>query len=175
MESKISEKEWLEDFSGFVSSPGTPVPADVSEKILGYVRRELHPSPWLVFLKLLGIHLVVGTLSLAVCDQFGLNPFATEFSLAEYAMKLGHSFCMSFCGFFFVGLSVSMAGWLLKPEEFAALGKHSWMQIPSLGALSLGIMAALGAEIAFGIGVLWLLGALAGGFTPVLVRRWARA
>ena len=171
MNSKITEREWLEDFSDFVSSDGAPVPKNLSQKILGYVHRELNPSSWFVFAKLIGIHSVVGTLSLSICEQFGMSPFNTGLSLAEYFMKFGHSVCMALCGFLFIGISVALAFFILKPEEFFVLKKNSWIQIPSLGLLSLAAFVGFGAEMVFGIGLLWFIGAMLGGFTPILVRK----
>lgn len=170
MNSKITEREWLEDFSDFVSSEGASVPDNVSQNILSYVHRELNPSAWYVFAKLMGIHSVVGTLSLSICEQFGMSPFSTGISLAEYFMRFGHSVCMALCGFLFVGLSVAIAFFMLKPEEFSVLKKNSWIQIPSISLLSLAIFIGFGAEIVFGIGFLWFIGAMLGGFTPILVR-----
>ncbi|MBK7842924.1 MAG: hypothetical protein IPJ71_04400 [Bdellovibrionales bacterium] len=170
MNHKITEREWLEDFSDFVSSEGTSVPDNVSQNILSYVHRELNPSAWFVFAKLMGIHSVVGTLSLSICEQFGMSPFSTGISLTEFFMRLGHSICMALCGFLFVGLSVALAFFMLKSEELSVLKKNSWIQIPSLGLLSLAVFIGFGAEMVFGIGFLWFIGAMLGGFTPILIR-----
>ena len=105
MNPRITEKEWLEDFKDFVTAKEVAVPEDVSKRILNYIHRDLNPSSWLVFLKLLGIHSIVGTLSLAMCDQFGMNPFNTSFSLSQYFMRFGYSFCMVLCGGLFLGLT----------------------------------------------------------------------
>ncbi|MCB0392920.1 MAG: hypothetical protein KDD25_00080, partial [Bdellovibrionales bacterium] len=101
MKNKNSEKEWLNDFNEFVNSEGVEVPSGVTDRLFLKVRSDLNPSSWLVFFKLLGIHTVVGTLSLAICNQFDLNPFRTGFSLSDYFMKFGHSTCMFLCGLIF--------------------------------------------------------------------------
>lgn len=168
---RISEKEWLEDFQEFVKSGSTPVPGEASAAILERVRADLLPSAWLVFTKLLGIHAVVGTLSLAVCDQFGMSPFSTGFSLADYFMEFGASACMSLCGVLFVGLTVAVAGFVLRPEELRVIYRRSALQVFGLGMISLGVFAAFGAEIAFGLGLLWLIGAELGG---ILISRLFR-
>jgi len=166
---KQTEKQWVDEFKEFVQAEGVSVPQELSQKILDRIQKTMTPSPWLVFAKLLGIHSVVGTLSLAVCNQFGLNPFNTNFSLSDYAMKINHSFCMSFCGFLFIGLSVSLAFLFLKQEEILVLKKNSFVQIFSLSILSLVIFFAFGAEIVLSIGLLWMAGASIGGMTPVLI------
>ena len=163
MTPKMTEKEWLEDFKDFVSSKASPVPEEVSQSILSRIYQELHPSAWLVFAKLLAIHSVVGTLSLAICDQFGLNPFRTGFSLADYFMRLGHSVCMVLCGILFIGLTVTLSRFVLKTEEFSVLSKNAPLQVFSLSVLSLAAFIGFGADILLGIGLLWLIGALFGG------------
>lgn len=168
MNSKITEREWLELFD-FVSSKERGFRI-MFHKIQSYVHRELNPSAWFsVGQKLMGIHSVVGTLSLSICEQFGMSPFSTGISLAEYFMRFGHSVCMALCGFLFVGLSVAIAFFMLKSEEFSVLKKNSWVQIPSLGLLSLAVFIGFGAEMVFQINY-WFIGAMLGGFTPILIR-----
>jgi len=170
---KLREKVWLEEFREFVQSEGSAVPAEVSERILREVRAQLNPSAWTVFAKLLGIHGVVGTLSLVVCNQFGLNPFHTEFSLSEYFMKFGHSTCMVLCGVLFIGLTVTLGHLVLRREELLVLSKNAFLQVFGLSVFSLVAFIAFGAEIVFGIAALWLLGAMVGGIlaSRLLFRR----
>lgn len=166
--SKISEKEWMEEFQAFVKSKGVPVPESLSKSILLRVHADLCPSPWQVFVKLLGVQGVVGTFSLLICNQFGMSPFHTEFSLSDYFMKFGHSACMFLCGVLFVGLGVVIGRAILSIEEFAVLRRNVALQIFGLSALSLGVFAAVGAEIALTIGLLWLLGAMLAGVSLTL-------
>lgn len=169
MESKTIENEWIDDFKEFLSSEEVPVPENVSKKILTKVHSSMNPSSWIVFAKLLGIHSVFGTLSLAICNQFDLNPFNTSFSLSDYFMKLGDSFCMALCGFLFIGLSISFAWILLNRDEFQILRKNSTIQIFSLSLISLAGLAIFGANVIFGFALLWLLGAMIGGTLPILL------
>ena len=71
---------------------------------------------------------------------------------------------MIFCGVLFVSLSLSAAGIFLTIEETKALKRTEFLQALSLGVISLGIFAAVGAELALTFAGLWLLGALIGGF-----------
>jgi len=160
---KISEREWLEDFQEFVKAGASAAPEKASREILSRVRADLTPAPLGVFAKLLGVHAVVGTGSLALCDQFDMNPFGTSFSLSDYFMKFGHSTCMTLCGLLFIALTVAVGGWLFRPEEIRVFRRSAWLQSLGLAGVSLGMFAAFGAQIALGFGVLWLLGALAGG------------
>lgn len=168
-----TEKEWLEDFKDFANTEGVSVPEELSDQILSRIRADMNPSAWLVFLKMLGIHLVVGTLSLAVCDQFGMSPFKTNFSLSEYFMKFGHSFCMVFCGFLFMGLSVILGSCTLKREELLVLSKNSLLQVFGLSVFSLAAFIGFGANVVFGIALLWLTGAMIGGIlvTKIFIHR----
>jgi hypothetical protein len=167
MNPRITEKEWLEDFKDFVTTKGVAVPTDVSNKILSRIHRELNPSSWIVFLKLLGIHSVVGTLSLAVCDQFGMSPFNSGFSLSQYFMKFGHSICMVLCGILFLGLTGVFSRTILRQEEFLVLKKNVLIQVFFLSLLSLVSFIAFGGEIIIGVAILWFVGALIGGVTSI--------
>lgn len=169
---KITEKEWLEDFKEFVQSDGVPVPKEVSENILSRVRADLNPSPWMVFAKLLGIHLVVGTLSLAICSQFGLNPFHTDFTLSEYFMKFGHSTCMVLCGVLFIALTVMLGRLVLRREELLVLSRNAPLQVFGLSVLSMAAFIGFGAEVVLGIGILWFFGAMLGGVVAAKALVW---
>jgi hypothetical protein len=157
--------EWLDEFNEFVSQENVEVPVSLSERVLDRMESLINPDPKNVFAKILGIHLIVGFLSLAVCHQFDMNPFGTSFSLESVFMKMGgHNVCMIFCGVLFVGLSLSAAGFFLSIEEVRALKRTEFLQALSLGVISLGIFAFAGAELALTFAGLWLLGALIGGF-----------
>lgn len=166
MTDKRNENELMKEFREFVRSEST-VPKELSEKILNFVRRDLTPSSIFVFTKILFIHFFIGTLSLAVCDQFGINPFNTSFSLAHYFMKAGHSFCMTLCGFLFLGLTTFASWFILDRNEFLVLKQNSFLQIFFLSLLSLGFFLLLGAKIVFSSGIFWLLGSLLGGIVLV--------
>ncbi|MEQ1665212.1 MAG: hypothetical protein ABL927_07555 [Bdellovibrionales bacterium] len=169
------ENEWLKEFNEFASTEGHSVPDGISINILNRVRKQLNPSAWVVFFKLLFIHSIVGTFSLGVCDQFGMSPFQTEFSLSEYFMKYGHSFCMTMCGILFVSLSVLFASLLLRQEELKILYRNSLLQIFSLAIFSLVLFFLLGADVTISIGFFWLSGAMLGGMLSSLSFRKSKS
>lgn len=169
MNPRITEKEWLEDFKDFVATKEIAVPDQVSKQILSRIHSDLNPSSWIVFLKLLGIHSVVGTLSLAICDQFGMNPFNMSFSLSQYFMKFGHSFCMTLCGFLFLGLTGFFSQVIMRQGEFRVLRKNVLIQVFILSLLSLVFFIAFGVEIVIGTFILWLVGALIGGLASIRI------
>lgn len=152
------------DYQDFLDSE-TKVPEGLTQTVHKQIATLINPSTWTTFVKLFGVHLVIGMLSLAVCHQFGVNPFGTKNSLSEWFMNMGgHGFCMAACGFFFIGISILAAGYLFTIEELRVLKKNEFVQTLSLGLISLALLAAVGAELALGITLLWLLGGLAGGF-----------
>lgn len=158
-------KEWMKDYSEFLNADQIQVPKDLNQKVLAQVHTLLNPSAWLVFVKLLGIHLVVGFFSLAICHQFGVNPFGTTRSLSDWFMEMwGHSVCMIGCGVIFVSFSIFAAGYFLSIEELKALRRTEFLQTLALGVVSLGLFAIFGTELALTFAGLWLLGALIGGF-----------
>ena len=158
-------KKWLSEYEAFLKSDDAVVPKETSEKLFSRMQEFVNPSAWVVFFKVLGIHIAVGFLSLSVCHQFGMNPFGTESSLDDWFMSMwGHSTCMIACGTLFVGASFLTAGYFLSIEEVGALKRTEFIQTLGLGATSLAIFAAVGAELAVTFAGLWLLGALIGGF-----------
>lgn len=164
MSSKDSKND-LKEFTEFLGSSNTQVPAELRVKVLKVVQELLHPSPWVVFAKILGIHVFVGFLSLSICHQFEINPFGTQTSLSDFFMNMwGHSTCMLLCGGLFLGASILTAGFFLTIEEVRALKQTKFIQSLALSGFSLGIFAIFGAELAITFAGLWLLGAIVGGF-----------
>lgn len=162
---KNQNQDWLKDYSEFLNADHTNVPTELTANVLANINQLLSPSAISVFSKIFGIHTVTGFLSLAVCNQFGLNPFRTSHSLADIFMNIGgHRFCMMACGTLFISLSIFLAGFFLTIEETRALRKTELLQTLSLGLISLGLFIAVGAEVALSLGTLWMLGGLLGGF-----------
>lgn len=157
-------KDWSTDYDLFLQQEGTSVPEGVSQNILKSIGRLLKPNPYFVFLKILGIHSLMGFLSLSVCHQFGINPFNTSASLSDWVMNLwGHGACMVFCGILFVSLGLGLSGFFLTLEEIKELRHHQFLQTLALGSISLLIFFMIGADLAIFFAGLWLLGALLGG------------
>lgn len=158
-------KNWMKEYSEFLDSDTVRVPSELGRKVLSRVHELIHPSAWSVFTKLLGIHLIVGFLSLSICHQFEMNPFGTEGSLNNWLMNMwGHSTCMILCGGLFLSVSILSAGYFLTLEEVRALKQTEFIQTLALGGFSLVLFKFLGAEIVVTFAGLWLLGALIGGF-----------
>jgi hypothetical protein len=158
------EKEnWMKEFAEFEQST-----SEVPAGLLLNIQTRLFPNPWRVFAKIAGLHMIVGFLSLAICNQFGLNPFNTRHSLADFFMRTaGHNACMIGCGIIFVSLTYLLANIFLTLEELESIRKHEWLQI---GILSMGSIAGfhfLGAELVGTFVALWFVGALIGGLLSI--------
>lgn len=157
-------RNWTSEFESFMKSESISVPQELNLKVLAAVGSLLNPNAYRIFAKILGFHLISGILSLSICHQFGLNPFQTKSSLADWFMTIGgHNICMIGCGILFVGLSIAAAGSFLTIEEVRVLRKTSPLQISALSIFSLGAFAAFGAQFALAIAGLWILGGLIGG------------
>lgn len=157
---------WQKDFEDFTNFAPTEasVPEALTQNIFSKVHHLLFPSAQTIFTKIFAAHLLIGSLSLSICHQFGLNPFHTEVSLADWFMRMGgHNFCMIACGILFLSLSLLASGILLTTEEIRVLRRTQWLQVSALAIVSLGSFAAIGAELTLGIAGFWLLGSLVGG------------
>jgi hypothetical protein len=161
--------QWLKEYNEFLKNE-QPVPQEMSNQVFSKICGLLNPSAFMIFTKVFSIHLAVGTLSLAICHQFGLNPFGTEKSLADWFMSVGgHSFCMIGCGILFTALSIVAAGYFLTTEEVRVLRRTEFLQSLCLSLFSLGVFAFFGAELVLTFAGLWLLGALIGGYAATEV------
>lgn len=160
----LKRENWLKEYDQFLRHEEA-VPSQVSQQVFQKVKKALNPSAFLIFAKVFAIHLAVGTLSLSICHQFGLDPFGTKKSLADWFMNVGgHHFCMIGCGILFMGLSILAAGYFLTLDEVRILRKTEILQALCLSLLSLGVFAFMGAQLVLTMATLWLVGALIGGF-----------
>lgn len=153
-------KIWADEFKEFLSAPEVSPPAHIRDEIFGVVHRDLNPQLWFVMAKLGGIHATVGSLSLLLCSQFGMG---RGFNLMESFMNYGALTCMALCGALFLGLTTLVAGFILSNTELAKIRKTCYAPIVLLGLISLVIFFCFGAEIAFSLGLVWLLGAFVAG------------
>ena len=160
MKEKIDPKEWAEDFKLFMSAPEVSPPIHVREEIFSFVRRDLNPNLWFVFSKLAGIHVIVGSLSLLLCSQFGMG---RGDAVMNAFMGYGMNVCMAFCGALFLGLTTLVAGFILSNSEIKKMRRTGYSLIPLLGLASLIVFFCFGADIVLGFALAWLLGATIAG------------
>lgn len=158
------KNEWLKDFTEFSNVTPDQTPASAYARL----KKRLFPNPWVVFGKVLGVHAVVGSLSLAVCNQFGLNPFNTQQTLTDWFMKIaGHNFCMLLCGTFFMMITYVLANLILTLEEIESIKRYEWLQTGIVGLVSLAAFHFFGAELIGTFMALWIVGALIGGYVSI--------
>lgn len=161
------EKQELREFESFINSQDVSVSMETHAQIIKTYKVSARKYKLSIFAKLLSIHTVVSFLSLAVCHQFDMNPFNSSVSLSDYFMQFGHSACMFFCGFLFIGSSILMARVLLNQNEFAMVRNSYPLQIFALCSLSLGVFMAFGAHMHLSIVLLWIVGAYIGSALPM--------
>lgn len=157
---------WMKEFNEFChdSSLDTVVPP----QIFLDVKNRLFPNPWKVFAKISVVHVIVGFFSLAICNQFGLNPFQTSYSLSDFFMRAaGHSFCMVGCGIFLLGTTYLLSNFFLNLEELESIRRFGWLQTGIVSLISIAMFYFLGAELVGAFVGLWLLGAFIGGLLSI--------
>ena len=163
MVSRNKENE-IQEYNEFCNDDSVAPPPHVFTAL----KKRLFPNPWLVFGKISVVHGIVGFLSLGICNQFGLNPFNTPYSLSDLFMTTaGHNFCMVACGVLFISLTYLLSNLFLTLEEFDCIRKYEWLQIGVLSLASLASFYFLGAQLVGTFVGLWLLGALIGGFLSI--------
>ncbi len=161
-----NKEEWLKEFTEFSNIRSEDVHVPLSALV--NLKKRLFPNPWIVFGKVTGLHTVVGFFSLAICNQFGLNPFETSQSLTNWFMKVaGHNLCMLLCGVFFMATTYLLANVFLNLEELESIRRYEWLQTGIMGLISLAAFYFFGAELVGTFSFLWILGALIGGLLSI--------
>jgi hypothetical protein len=157
------EEETNKDFKEFMQTDSVTPPFILQENIFSIVHKDLNPSVWYVFSKMSLIHLSAGIVTLSLCPQFGFRFFGEGPGLMRFFSHLGTYACTSLCGAFFVGTSLFVSGFVLRPEELKSLRNHRWLQVSTLTFLSLGAFIMLDTKILFAFAASWLVGSILGG------------
>lgn len=161
---KFDKESWLKEYAEFVELNT----ASASDHIFKNINNRLFPNPLKVFGKIVAIHTVIGFLSLAICNQFNLNPFGTSVSLMDWFMRVGgHSFCMVACGVFFMTTTYLLANVFMNLEELDAIRRYQWLQSGVLGLISLFAFYFFGAELVVTFALLWFAGAILGALIAI--------
>jgi hypothetical protein len=157
---------WENDFRDFLDAEPAQVPILLTEKIAQRVQNELQPSSGRIFIKLVLIQAVAGSISLLFCPQFGIEPTSSE-GLMPYLMPFGMGVCMVGCGALFTSLSFLFASIALRTEEVRGIRAHRWLQLSSVTALSLGALICAGGEVAAVWAIAWAMGSVIGGLAAL--------
>ncbi|MBX9768506.1 MAG: hypothetical protein K2X47_14625 [Bdellovibrionales bacterium] len=162
MENKNEKSEsWMKEFAEFSEAEGISPPPILTERILSRVKADLNPDPLRLFGKIGVIQIFVGLFVAVLCPQFGLGLYEST-RLMEFFMQFGHYTCMVACGGFFVGSTAVVSNIFLTTEELRVVRERKISYFATLSILSMGAFIALGGEVAFSFGMVWLLGALFG-------------
>lgn len=136
--------------------------------LLQKAQSTLFPSAGQVFRKLFAIHLISSMLTLTICPQFGFRLIGEGHGLMHYFMFAGTYGCQVLCGGFYMLSTVLLAFFALNTYQMRTLARNSFLFIPALGLLSMGVFNIMSAEISLLINLAWLSGAIALSL-PVLV------
>lgn len=172
--------QMLSEFSKFMDSSEAIDHAqarDLRERTLQPIINELSPTPTRVIGKIATIHLVLGTITLLFCPQFGVGFLADHTGLMAFFMRFGPVACAALCGAFFMGTTTAAAAWVLSRSETQKLRRQSVWTLPLLSGVSLGLFLAGGGHVDQ-TWLPWIVGAVAGGAmsleTGFQLRLWAR-
>lgn len=153
------------EFDTFMNS-STEAPYDLKSQISSLVHGDLKRLPMRTFAKTLSAHWVAGALTLAVCPQFGWNPFSSSPHLPHIFMQYGMWACGLFCGTIFMALGALISMAFLNGNERVYLSTREWSYALSLSFLSMGVLMVLGRASSGGdvfftesFIIFWLIGA----------------
>lgn len=149
------KKEFIE----FLSSEPISPPREISQNIIEKISRDLNPSSLSVFAKVSLIHLIIGSITLLFCPQFGLG-FLSGMGIMHLFMNLGSFGCALLCGSIFLGFSTLTVALILRPEEIRVVRKNNFIQISLLAIFSLLIFMIFGEIVVSGHSMAWLLGGI---------------
>ena len=150
---------WYEEFEAFAGDDSSNALESASSPVRKHLLDLLNPSPQKVFGQLMGLHCIVGALTLFLCPQLGIGPFGSRAGLMRLFGRFGELACTAACSAFFVGTSIIVASIILKPEVLRVIRAHKWLQIFALSGLSLGTLVCLGGTlVSWTVAMAWILG-----------------
>jgi len=165
-EKKLGPAEWANEFQSFLSAECEKPPENLSTKIFASIHADLNPDATKVFGKMALIHLIVGTITLLFCPQFGIN-ILPGMGLMSHFMRFGETACMMGCGAIFLGMSTLAASFILGPQEIKVIRRNRLLQVSLLATLSIGVFICFGASTIVSLAIAWLVGSTLGGLATL--------
>lgn len=160
-ESQKNRQE-AQEFAAFLRvEPALPAKT-TEEAIFRRVKKSLCPSLTAVLVKLIGINLTAGLVTLTLCPQFGIGFGAHHLHLHAWHGLAGPFLYNLSCGLFFVIFGAALSGSVLRREEIRVLGKIRYACLIGYAVLAFAIFALLGAEVVLAGALAWLIGAALG-------------
>jgi len=158
----MSEKEFLE----FMKANQSPS-QKLDELVIAHQGNLIAQDRILVFGKVVGIHALAGAATLAVCPQFGWNPFGANPHTVHIFMVYGMWACGLFCGSLFMVLGAFLKLALLPKSSLSLYYRHGIRNSFMLSSLFLFMMMTAGAMtssdnifLGFIFALFWWFGAL---------------
>jgi len=145
------------DYNDFISSKQSLPSKEIDFDILKRVKNDLCPSAKIVFSKLLGIQLGIGTLTLLFCPQFGLS-LTNHYELFHYFHRtFGSLICNAVCGLIFIGLGSLLAVGLFKKSEIQLVFRSLILYSVLVTAIIISFFILFGAQVYFEAAIIWSL------------------
>lgn len=152
----MPESNLYDDYHDFVAHENMLPSKHTRSAILDYVKADLHPSPIVIFGKLLVMQVVMGLLTLLFCPQFGFSP-TNGIEVFHYIHhNYGESVCMIICGAIFMTPGAIFASYVLKTGEAKKIKAAGSLYHLAIAAVAVFI---LGANIFSQPTLFWLIGA----------------
>ncbi|MEZ4750402.1 MAG: hypothetical protein R3B54_07180 [Bdellovibrionota bacterium] len=156
-----NQKQLFLEFREFMNKGRSPTPSILYEKVRLEISACLTPSLVVVISKFIAIYTLSGIVVLAICPQFGFS-LSAETGILGFFRLFGMYSCMALCGALFLGTGTTVASLVLLPEELRRIRSSTLLYFAGFGVIALAVFWAAGAEIAIGIGLVWLIGSILG-------------
>ncbi|MFC3024923.1 hypothetical protein ACFODT_13980 [Vibrio zhugei] len=168
------ERNTLRDFVAFLKTkPISPNPR-LDDAILQIVEKDLCPSVWQIYAKMLVVCMSAGLMSLTLCPQFGIGQETFLFH-SLHAIGSGIVFHL-FCGLFFVTIGASVSAVVLKKNEIRSLSKLKSAFFLGYSVVCFMLFTIFGKDVFVISSLFWIIGAFLGniiGFESVAKWRLA--
>lgn len=155
-------KQWLKEFEEFLESKSED-PKINSQTLFAKIKSDLCPDFSSILLKILGIHMVIGFLTLFFCPQFGVN-LGTSWFMNHILMMYGQTLCSLACGILFLGTSAAINLFFLNLDELRVLKQHQLMPWFGLAIFSFFVFFIFGHATLELLSLLWVVGACLAGW-----------
>lgn len=143
MKKHHAKDQETKDFSSFIHAEVRPE-ARLDQTLQSVILSDLRWLPRLTFIKALTAHWAAGLITLAICPQFGWNPFNSSTHLPHIFMKYGMWACGLFCGSLFMALGALFTWGFLGRNQRVYLAAKAWKFALLLSSLSMGVLMILG-------------------------------
>lgn len=145
------------DFQDFMENKENTPPRNLDDTIYKIISKDLTPSTSIIFFKLLGLQLILGSLTMLFCPQFELS-LTNHYELFHYFHhNFGDIVCMIICGFIFMGPTGIMASIILSSEEIRTIKFSVPLYYMAITGLSMSLFLSLGASFYFEYATIWAI------------------